>query len=260
MTDLMTDFHVIIPARYQSSRLPGKPLKIIGDKAMIIHVCDRAKESGAQSITVATDNQQIYALVKQHGYQAVITDEAHPSGSDRLFQAAQILQLNDDDIIVNLQGDEPFIAAENIALPAKLLQRNNSQMSTLASPIKTHAELNQPSVVKVVINKHHQAIYFSRLPIPYNSKQTVSVSEQLKDNYWRHIGIYAYRKSFLAKYVSWKAGQLELAESLEQLRVLENGYSIYVGCLSESPAHGVDTAEDLQNARIFYKNNYQQRG
>lgn len=249
----MSRFHVVIPARYQSSRLPAKPLARIGDKAMVIHVCDRARQSGAKTVIVATDHQQIYDEVNASGYTAVLTREDHPSGSDRVYEAIESLKLEDDEIIVNVQGDEPFIPASNISLVASLLEEKTFQMSTLCCQITDSKELIDPNIVKVIFDKNNKAIYFSRSVIPFNREKKIVESEPLDADYYRHIGIYAYRKSFLKQYIGWQPSRLELTESLEQLRVIENGYSIGISNISEKPPHGVDTQNDLEAAREFYQ-------
>ncbi|MDH5433943.1 MAG: 3-deoxy-manno-octulosonate cytidylyltransferase [Gammaproteobacteria bacterium] len=245
-------FHVIIPARYESSRLPGKPLSMIGDKAMILHVCDKAAKSSAASITVATDNETICKLVRSSGYQAVMTDPSHPSGSDRVFQAAELIGLNDDDVIVNVQGDEPFIPCENINLVASLINEQQA-MSTLCCNIDKVEDVLNPNVVKVIKNKVNQAVYFSRSVIPYRRENPLSLESTIqKGEFFRHIGIYAYTKDFLSRFIQWPQSFLEKMESLEQLRVLEQGEKIAIACLEQAPPSGVDTPEDLANAQAYF--------
>jgi len=244
------NFHVIIPARFQSSRLPGKPLAKIGNKTMIEHVCQRAKESGALSVTVATDHSEIISCVEKAGYQAVLTKEDHPSGSDRIFEASQIIGLVDEDIIVNVQGDEPFIPQQNIRQVAALIDSNNTKMATLCCRIDNQQEANNPNAVKVIFDNNLKAIYFSRSTIPYvrgNDEKSVFS----KNNHYRHLGIYAYRKSFLGDFVSWPESNLEKLEKLEQLRVIENGESIYLHVLQTTPPAGIDTPEDLRRANQY---------
>lgn len=247
----MNDFHVIIPARYQSTRLPAKPLAQIGDKAMILHVCQRALESGARSVTVATDHAAIADCVNQAGFRAVMTRADHVSGSDRVFEAAELAGISDQAVIVNVQGDEPFIPAQNIQQVAGLVNQQNP-MATLCCPILTPHELLDPNAVKVVFNAKGQAIYFSRSPIPYDRGNPVVLGSRLVSDYYRHIGIYAYRKSFLRQFISWAPSKLELVESLEQLRVLDNGCSIAIKALVQAPPQGVDTPEDLTKAQRYY--------
>ena len=248
----MTDFHVIIPARLQSMRLEAKALKLIGDKPMILHVCDQAAQSGAKSVTVATDDQQIVEAVEKAGFKAVMTRNDHASGSDRVYEAAELVNLSNDDIIVNVQGDEPFIPPDNIRLVASLLSGNKSEMATLCCPINSVEEALDSNAVKVVFNQEGLALYFSRSLIPFNRNHPVELDKPLIGNYFRHIGIYAYRKSFLKSFIGWPQSELEKTESLEQLRVLENGGSIGIASLDELPPPGVDTPEDLRKAREYY--------
>lgn len=257
MSQLSQKFHVIIPARYQSTRLPAKPLSIIGDKPMIVHVCERAVQSGALSVTVATDHDEILQAVKKAGYNAVLTKINHPSGSDRVFEAAELIGLNDDDVIVNVQGDEPFIPYQNIQLVASLInssesQIEGSQMATLCCPIDSAKELIDPNIVKVIFNLIHKAIFFSRSVIPFNRDNPIKIGDDLTADYYRHIGIYSYTKKFLKQFIAWPQSQLEKTEALEQLRVIENGYAISIATLNELPPHGVDTKQDLENARQYY--------
>jgi 3-deoxy-manno-octulosonate cytidylyltransferase (CMP-KDO synthetase) len=243
---------VIIPSRYHSTRLPAKALAKIGSLTMVEHVCHRANESGAASVTVATDHELIYDQVTQAGFKAVMTKPEHPSGSDRLFEAAELIGLDDKDIIVNVQGDEPFIPPENIALVASLLLNQDFPMATLCSKIETVEEVLDPNSVKVIFNKNQSALYFSRAPIPYCREKPLTAHSQMTSDYYRHIGIYAYRKLFLNQYIHWPQGQLEKMESLEQLRVLENGAKIGVACLNSAPPAGVDTPQDLKAANQYY--------
>ena len=246
-------FHVIIPARYESSRLPGKPLAMIGDKPMIEHVCLKAKESGALSITVATDHIDIKTCVENAGYSSVMTREDHVSGSDRIFEAATIIGLTDNDIIVNVQGDEPFIPSENISQVAALINKHQTNMATLCCPIVDEKEANDPNAVKVIFDKNNKAIYFSRSTIPFvRSNGMASQSNFSINNHFRHIGIYAYKKSFLSQFINWPESQLEKLERLEQLRVIDNGECIYLDCLIDIPAAGIDTPEDLKRANEYF--------
>lgn len=252
----MTDFHVIIPARFESTRLSAKSIRSIGGKTMIEHVCCQAHQCGAKSVTVATDDQQIFDVVSKAGYQAVMTRVDHQSGSDRVFEAATLLELNSDDIIVNVQGDEPFIPPDNIRLVASLLDNRENHMATLCCKINSATEVLDPNSVKVIFNHKQQAIYFSRSAIPFNRNETLEKEKKLLVNYFRHIGIYAYRKSFLEQFIHWQPSSLELSESLEQLRVIENGHVINIAVLDELPPPGVDTPEDLQKAIEYYEANH----
>ncbi|MBV1909491.1 MAG: 3-deoxy-manno-octulosonate cytidylyltransferase [Kangiellaceae bacterium] len=242
-------FHVIIPARYQSTRLPGKPLSMIGDLTMIERVCHQAKQSGATSVTVATDNDEILDVVKQAGFNAVMTREDHVSGSDRIFEAAELIGLSDDAVIVNVQGDEPFIPSENIVQVAGLLKKNNARMATLCCEIDAE-EAGDANAVKAIYDKNNKAIYFSRSKIPFVREPELSQQESV---YYRHIGIYAYTKSLLGDFVKWPESHLESLEKLEQLRVIENGESIYIDVLKTAPPAGIDTPADLARANQFIK-------
>ncbi len=240
-------FHVIIPARYQSTRLPGKPLAKIGNRSMIEHVCHRANESGAQSVTVATDHLDIKSRVEDAGFNAVMTRNDHVSGSDRIYQAAEILGLADNAIIVNVQGDEPFIPSQNISQVASLIKKYQTGMATLCCPINNIKEANDANAVKVIFDGNNKAIYFSRSIIPF-VRGSGTDSEFSLGNHYRHIGIYAYTKSFLANFIKWPEARLERLEKLEQLRAIENGESIYLDVLDNSPPAGIDTPEDLDKA------------
>ncbi|MCO7225855.1 3-deoxy-manno-octulosonate cytidylyltransferase [Pleionea sp. CnH1-48] len=245
-------FHVIIPARYASSRLPGKPLAMIGDKPMIQWVYEQAQASGAQSVAVATDDQRVYDAVLDFGGVAVMTRDDHESGTDRIHEACQSLGLEESDIVVNVQGDEPFIPPEVISQVAQLMSAPDSVMATLCTPIESEEERTNPNAVKVVFSERGKALYFSRHAIPYDRDQSID-ADKLNQHYFRHLGIYAYRRSFLQVFAQLKPSRLESIEKLEQLRVLENGFSIEIGVASEAPLAGVDTADDLETARAYAK-------
>lgn len=250
-------FSVIIPARYASTRLPGKPLQDIHGKPMVQHVFERAMESQAARCHVATDDQRIFDAVVGFGGNALMTLSSHPSGTDRLAECANQLELDDSDIIVNVQGDEPLLPADLINLVADNLARNEGAgIATLAERIHDSATLFNPNAVKVVMDEAGMALYFSRAPIPWArdhfAKDGFSAGDQgFPDNfdYYRHIGIYAYRVGFLRDYVSWGASMLEQIESLEQLRALWHGVKIHVGVVKQAPPPGVDTPEDLETVR-----------
>ncbi len=241
-------FKVVIPARHDSSRLPGKPLLNIAGKAMILHVCDRAKEAGAAQVVVATDDERILNAVKTYGFDAVMTSSTHESGTERLAEVAEIYQWDGEDIIVNLQGDEPLIPAEYITLVANALALQLvAGIATLAAEISVAEEVFNPNAVKVVLDKDGYALYFSRAAIPWdreNFQQPVKAPVR-KAAYLRHIGMYAYRVSFLQRYVQWQPSALEKIEMLEQLRILWEGEKILVAKVAQSPEAGVDTQEDL---------------
>lgn len=247
-------FHVIIPARYASTRLPGKPLLDIGGKPMLQHVCERAGESGAVSVTVATDDQRIAEAVARFGGQVCLTGEHHQSGSERLAEAAQKLGLDDDAIVVNLQGDEPLMPPVLLSQVAQLLEGDHAaDMATLCTRIHTAAELFDPHVVKVVMNGQGNALYFSRAVIPWDRDAFAVTTEELPERalHYRHLGIYAYRAGFLQHYVEMTPCGLEQMESLEQLRVLWHGGRIQVAEAVELPGPGVDTADDLERVKAL---------
>jgi len=251
-------FHVIIPARFESIRLPGKPLARIGDRSMIEHVCQKAVASGAQSVTVATDHKQIKDCVEQAGFKAVLTSTEHTSGSDRIHEACDILEFSDDDIIVNVQGDEPFIPSKNIVQVATLIKKYQTKMATLCCPIKDAREVEDPNVVKVIFDKNCKAIYFSRSIIPFARDDSEKITSG-SSHYYRHIGIYAYTKAFLSEFVSWPQSHLEKFEKLEQLRAVENGESIYLDVLKSAPPVGIDTQRNLDDANVYYQQKQKQK-
>ena len=255
-------FVVVIPARYQSSRLPGKVLADIQGKPMIQWVVEKAEKSGAKKVIVATDNDEVEKVVKNFGGEVCKTRADHQSGTERLAEVMEQYKFDDDQVIVNVQGDEPFIPSENIAQVAKNLanqQRTNQQqarMATLAVHITDVEEAFNPNAVKVLCDKDGYALYFSRATIPYDRSCFLNNTniQEIGDFYLRHIGIYAYRAGFIKDYVNWPASQLEQVESLEQLRVLWQGEKIHVDVAeSRLPVEGVDTPEDLEKAREFAK-------
>lgn len=257
----MTAFSVIIPARYASTRLPGKPLADIAGKPMIQHVWEKAQLSGANRVIVATDNQEVSEAVKKFGGEVCMTSERHNSGTERLAEVVEKLSIAKDEIIVNIQGDEPLIPPIIVQQVAQNLAKHQVNMATLAVKIHDAEELFNPNVVKVLTDKNGYVLYFSRAVIPWdrdqfsclqNSQQDrESVLRQLKpaDAYLRHIGIYAYRAGFIRQYVQWQPTMLEQIESLEQLRVLWHGERIHVEEAKVAPAVGVDTPEDLEKVR-----------
>jgi 3-deoxy-manno-octulosonate cytidylyltransferase (CMP-KDO synthetase) len=241
-------FKVVIPARYASTRLPGKPLLKIAGQSMIAHVCQRAVEAKAGAVVVATDDQRIFDTVNALGFQAVMTDPSHQSGTERINQVAQQLGWADDDIVVNLQGDEPLIPPEYIRDVALALgDQQKAGIATLAAEIVDKDEVFNPNSVKVVLNQAGYALYFSRAAIPwdrdsFSSEGTLSQAMP----YLRHIGMYAYTVKFLKGYCLWKPSVLETIESLEQLRILWYGQSILVKTVEKIPEAGVDTQADLE--------------
>lgn len=251
---MKTRFKVVIPARYGSTRLPGKPLLDIAGKPMIAHVCQRALEAQADEVVVATDDERIFAAVANLGIQVVMTDPQHQSGTERIAQVAAELGWHEDEIIVNLQGDEPLIPSPYIKnVAAALASQNRAQIATLAAEIKDTDEIFNPNAVKVVTDKHDYALYFSRAPIPW-CRASFGSPERIVNTaipYLRHIGMYAYTVGFLQRYCLWQTSPLEGIESLEQLRILWHGESVLVKTVAETPPAGVDTLEDLERVHKF---------
>lgn len=239
--------HIVIPARFASSRLPGKPLLKIHGRAMILRVVDQAKKvDGFDDYCVATDDQRIADICLAEGIDVVMTDVNHPSGTDRLSQVAQIKGWSAEDIIVNVQGDEPLLPAQLVKQVAQLLEdQTQCAMATLCEPIHSLDEFERDSIVKVVMSKTKEALYFSRATIPYDRDGAKLAERTLHDKAYRHLGLYAYRVQLLQDYVTWSQGDLEQLESLEQLRVLENGHRIAIDVAQANLPPGVDTQADL---------------
>ena len=255
-------FTVLIPARLASSRLPNKPLADIAGLPMVVRVARQAAQSGATRVVVAADSAAIADACAQHGVQAVLTREDHPSGSDRLAEACAALGLAGDDIVVNVQGDEPLIDPALIGAVAQLLQaRPQASMSTAAHPIASLADYQNPNVVKVVCNALGLAHYFSRAPIPHHrdlngtawweAAQTTHSGAAQGFGPLRHIGIYAYRAGFLRQFPQLSPAPTEQVEALEQLRALWHGHAIAVHVTHNAPGAGVDTPEDLERVRAL---------
>jgi 3-deoxy-manno-octulosonate cytidylyltransferase (CMP-KDO synthetase) len=247
-------FHVIIPARYASTRLPAKPLLEIAGKPMLQHVVERAQQSGAASVTVATDDARIEAAVNAFGGAVCMTGAHHQSGTERLAEAAAMLGLKGDDVVVNLQGDEPLMPPRLLKQVAHILEgEHGADMSTLCTRIHTAAELFDPHAVKVVMDKRGNALYFSRAVIPWDRDAFAVTTEELPEQavHYRHLGLYAYRVGFLEEYVTKASCELERMESLEQLRVLWHGGRIQVAEAEQVPGPGVDTMEDLERVRVL---------
>lgn len=242
--------HIIIPARYASTRLPGKPLLDIAGLPMIARVVDCARASGAERIVVATDDERIRAAVVAHGADVVMTQVNHVSGTDRLAEAITLLDLEDDEIVVNLQGDEPLMPPRLIRDVADLLAAHpTAVMATACHAISQREEFLNPNVVKVVTDRNGYALYFSRAPIPW-PRDAMGSHAPIKA--FRHIGIYAYRAGFVARYAGWPVCPLETTEALEQLRVLWHGEKIAVLEAEQAPAAGVDTPADLERVRKYF--------
>ncbi len=246
------DFVVVIPARYASARLPGKPLADIAGKPMVVHVAERARESGAREVIVATDDSRIRDAVSQHGHDAVMTRADHASGTDRIAEIAIARGWPDELIVVNVQGDEPRMPPELVRAVARQLgEHRDAAIATLCHRVHAAAELFDPNVVKVVLDKQGYAAYFSRAPIPYARDAFKADPSHLPEGLpvYRHLGLYAYRCSFLKLYSTLSPAAIEQFESLEQLRALWHGYRISVAVTDRAPDPGVDTPEDLEKMR-----------
>ncbi len=245
-------FHVVIPSRYAATRLPGKPLRLIAGKTMIEHVYRRAAASGAASVCVATDDERIVAEVERFGGRAQQTRPDHPSGTDRVFEVAERDGLPDDAIVVNLQGDEPCMDPQAVQRTASLVGLDG--IATLATPIRSPAELFASSVVKVVVDDAGLARWFSRAPIPWvRGVFDDGIPDSLPAGvpFLRHLGIYGYRVGALRRLCRAPAHPHEQAECLEQLRALALGIPIHVGVVDEAPGHGVDTEDDLRRVEAL---------
>jgi len=238
-------FTVIVPARYASSRFPGKPLADLGGKPMVVRVCDQAKKSGA-AVHVATDDRRIARVVREAGYSAIMTRADHPSGTDRIAEAARLLKLKSDAIVVNVQGDEPLIAPGLIRKVARALVKSaGASMSTACHAISDRGAAANPNVVKVVLDADGYALYFSRSQIPY--------PREPGSKCYRHAGVYGYRVGFLKKFGKLRRSPLERAEALEQLRALWHGYKIAVVVENGEPGPSVDTPQDLTQVIKAFK-------
>lgn len=250
----MTPFTVVIPARYASSRFPGKALADIAGRPMVVHVAERAALSGAKAVYVATDDERIAAAVRSHGIEPIETSASHATGTDRIAEAVQKLALGGDSIVVNVQGDEPLIAPGLIAQVAgALASGGEAVVSTACHALRDAADIASPNVVKVVLDARGHALYFSRAPIPFARDAWGGVPGVREAPAglpcYRHIGIYGYRASFLRTYSSLSPSPLEGFEALEQLRVLWHGYRIAVAISETAAPPGVDTPEDLEKVR-----------
>ena len=241
-------FNVFIPARFASQRLPGKPLADLNGKPLILHACDCAKRSGAARVSVATDDARIQQACEQAGVEAQLTAANHASGTDRIAEVAERLDLDDDELVVNLQGDEPMMPPPDIEQVAALLA-SGSDMSTLCTPIHDQDEFTNPNIVKVVADGQGRALYFSRAPIPWNRDGVAAGPHEVL----RHIGIYGYRVGALKRLSATPPCELEQVEKLEQLRALWLGMSIAVGVAREAPGPSVDTPEDLKRVAALLR-------
>jgi 3-deoxy-manno-octulosonate cytidylyltransferase (CMP-KDO synthetase) len=249
MTDT-PDFVVAIPARYAATRLPGKPLRLIGREPLVLHVARRALAAGAHDVWVAADDQRIADALAGSGVRIAMTSPDHASGTDRLAECARIAGWSDETIVVNLQGDEPFAPASGLRAAATVLATSGAEMATLATPIDDVATLLDPNAVKLVRAANGDALYFSRAPIPWPRDAFANARDAMPEGgpWLRHIGLYAYRAGFLQTFAALPPGRLERIESLEQLRVLEAGHRIAVALSPEPFPPGVDTPEDLARA------------
>lgn len=249
------DFIAVVPARFSASRLPGKPLLPLAGEPMVAHVWRRACESQASRVVVATDDSRIRDALAPYGAEVVMTRDDHPSGTDRLAEVAEALQLGDEALLVNVQGDEPLIPSALINQVAQRLADDaEASIATLAEPINDVEALFNPNVVKVVRGLDGRALYFSRAPIPWDREHFTARPALLATDAWlRHIGLYAYRAGFLYAYRDWPPSSLEQLEHLEQLRALQHGHAIQVALACEVNPPGVDTPEDLARVRAHFQ-------
>jgi 3-deoxy-manno-octulosonate cytidylyltransferase (CMP-KDO synthetase) len=240
-------FKIVIPARYAAQRLPGKPLLDIQGKPMLQHTWERACESAADEVVIATDDPRILDAAMNFGAAAQMTSDVHRSGTDRIQEVASARQWSADTIVVNVQGDEPLIPPHAINQVADNLSRHHQAgIATLCETIKAQSEINNPNAVKVVFDKQGYALYFSRAAIPHTSPDVDEYSSEL---FYRHVGIYAYRVQVLNDFVNWPPAAMEIAERLEQLRALAEGVKIHVAVSADSMPAGIDTADDLESVR-----------
>lgn len=248
-------FHVVIPARFASTRLPGKPLADIAGRPMVERVRERAMQAGGSTVWVAADDERVVAAVEAAGGMVMMTRSDHPSGTDRIAEVAVRCGWADDEIVVNVQGDEPLIAPALISeMAATLASDDAAAVATAAHAIHDIADMLNPNVVKVVCDRAGRALYFSRAPIPWPRDAFATSREHLPAGLGvlRHVGIYAYRVGFLKRYAALEASPLERWEALEQLRVLWHGERIAVRCIDAAPEAGVDTAADLERVRAWF--------
>jgi 3-deoxy-manno-octulosonate cytidylyltransferase (CMP-KDO synthetase) len=247
-------FTVLVPARLASTRLPDKPLADIGGVPMVVRVARRAAQSGAQRVVVAADSASIIQACQAHGIEAILTRPDHPSGSDRLAEACTLLGLEGNDVVVNVQGDEPLIEPSLIDAMARLLrERPEADMSTAAHAIESVADFTSPNVVKVVLDINGLAMYFSRAPIPWwRDGFAGGISALPRPAPLRHVGIYGYRAGFLLKFPSLAQAPVETTEALEQMRAMWHGHRIAVHVTDHAPGPGVDTPADLERVRALF--------
>src|SRR5271167_1152189 len=245
-------FHVIIPARFASSRLPGKPLLMIQERPLIYWVWQRALASGAATVLVATDDERIRSAALSFGADCVMTSQHHASGTDRIAEVVRNKGFAPEDLVVNLQGDEPMMPAQVVAAVAHAFRdAPRTEIATAVAPIRSLREFLDPNCVKALRANDGQALYFSRAPVPWPRDSVVADRPTRFAGAWRHIGIYAYRVRSLLQFAAWPTAPLEAAEKLEQLRALENGMRMQLVALLQSPPAGVDTPEDLERVRTM---------
>lgn len=257
----MSGFKVVIPARYGSTRLPGKPLRVLAGKPMVLHVCDRAAASGADDVVVATDDERIVAEVRDAGFEALMTAADHTSGTDRIAEVAETRGWPDEAVVVNLQGDEPLMPPMLVRRVAQdLALHPDASVATVATPFADRRALFDPNQVKVVLNADGFAGYFSRAPIPWHRDEFAGSGSVLPAGtpFLRHVGLYAYRVGFLHRFMGWEPAPTECAESLEQLRALWHGERIHVSVTDDPPPAGVDTPEDVARIELVLQD--QSRG
>ena len=247
-------FTVVIPARYESTRLPGKPLADIGGKPMIQWVYEQSLQAGAEKVVVATDDARVESAVQAFGGVVCMTSSEHESGTERLAEVVKVMNIPDDHVIVNVQGDEPLIPPAIITQVANNLASSQAPMATLAVEISHEDEVFNPNAVKVLTDKDGYAMYFSRATIPWDRDNFANGGKVIAQPLMRHIGIYAYRAGFINTYINWEPTALEKIESLEQLRVLWYGEKIHVEVDKQAPPAGVDTPEDLEVVRKLIAN------
>lgn len=247
-------FTVVIPARYESTRLPGKPLADIGGKPMIQWVYEQSLQAGAEKVVVATDDARVESAVQAFGGVVCMTSSEHESGTERLAEVVKVMNIPDDHVIVNVQGDEPLIPPAIITQVANNLASSQAPMATLAVEISREDEVFNPNAVKVLTDKDGYAMYFSRATIPWDRDNFANGGKVIAQPLMRHIGIYAYRAGFTNTYINWEPTALEKIESLEQLRVLWYGEKIHVEVAKQAPPAGVDTPEDLEVVRKLIAN------
>jgi len=246
----MTDYNIVIPARYASTRFPGKPLVQINGKTMLEHVYAVAKKSNAKKIVIATDDERIKAVADNFCDTVLMTSDQHQSGTDRLAEVCEVMQWQVEDIVVNLQGDEPLTPPELLhQVATNLHDFQDCAIATLTTPIEEQCEIDDPNIVKVVSDINGYALYFSRAAIPYKREKDEPTA---KHQYFRHLGIYAYRVEFLNNYNKMPQCTLETIEKLEQLRAMYHGYKIHTQQAVKLPGPGIDTPEDLQKVNALF--------